>query len=63
MPLQIAFTENNGSVSKHLLFEGREYQVGRSESADIVIPHPQVSRSHIVLRANKQADNDHVWQL
>ena len=63
MPLQIAFTENNGSVSEHLLFEGREYQVGRSESADIVIPHPQVSRSHIVLRANKQADNDHVWQL
>ena len=63
MPLQIAFTEKNGSVSEHLLFEGREYHIGRSESADIVIPHPQVSRSHIVLRASKQADNDHVWQL
>lgn len=63
MPLQLAFTENNGSVSEHLLFEGREYQVGRAENADIIIAHPQVSRSHVVLRATKQADNDHVWQL
>jgi len=63
MPLQLAFTENNGSVSEHLLFEGREYQVGRAENADIVIAHPQISRSHVVLRATKKADNDHVWQL
>ena len=63
MPLQFAFTERNGSVSEHLLFEGREYQVGRADSADIVIPHPQVSRSHIVLRAAKHADNDQIWQL
>ncbi|AFT79793.1 FHA domain-containing protein [Alteromonas macleodii str. 'Black Sea 11'] len=57
---KLLLLEKNGSVSEHLLFEGREYQVGRSESADIVISHPQVSRSHIVLRA---ADNDRVWQL
>lgn len=63
MPLQFAFTESNGSVSEHLLFEGREYQVGRADSADIVIPHPQISRSHIVLRTAKYADNDHIWQL
>ena len=63
MPLQLAISENNGSVSEHLLFEGREYRVGRAESADIVISHPQISRSHIVLRADENADNDHVWQL
>lgn len=63
MPLQFAFTEGNGSISEHLLFEGREYQIGRADSADVVISHPQISRSHIVLRATKLADNDHVWHL
>ena len=63
MPLQFAFTEDNGSVSEHLLFEGREYQIGRDARADVVIAHPQVSRSHVMLRATKYADNDHIWQL
>ncbi|OJF69404.1 hypothetical protein BK026_11715 [Alteromonas sp. V450] len=64
MPLQLAVTEQNGSISEHLLYEGRTYHVGRAEDADIVIAHPQVSRSHIVLRstANRQVTRP-IWTL
>ncbi|MDP2537956.1 GAF domain-containing protein [Alteromonas stellipolaris] len=59
MPLQIAVSQPNGSVTEHVLFEGRQYRIGRAHSADIVIAHPQISRLH----AELQATNDHLWQL
>ena len=37
MPLQLAVTEQNGSISEHLLYEGRTYHVGRADDADIVL--------------------------
>lgn len=59
MPLQIAIPQPNGSIAEHLLFEGRQYNIGRAEHADIVIAHPQVSRLHATLRAT----NDSEWSL
>ncbi|WP_232365076.1 FHA domain-containing protein [Salinimonas marina] len=57
MPLQIAYTQTDGSVCEHMLFEGRQYRIGRSGDADITIAHPQVSRLHACL----QAQNDAHW--
>lgn len=59
MPLQIAISQPNGSVAEHLLFEGRQYQIGRAQNADIIIAHPQISRLHAKLHAT----NDSLWQL
>lgn len=59
MPLQVAFTQPDGSVFEHLLYEGRPYHIGRSGDADIIIDHPQVSRLH----ARLNAENDASWAL
>jgi pSer/pThr/pTyr-binding forkhead associated (FHA) protein len=59
MPLQVAVKQDNGAVTEHLLFEGRSYNIGRSPNSDIVVSHPQVSRSHALLNA----DNDNNWFL
>ena len=57
MPLQVAIKQHDGTVAEHLLFEGRDYSVGRSLESDVVINHPQVSRSHALINA----DNDKNW--
>ncbi len=59
MPLQVALAEQNGIVTQRTLMPGRHYILGRSELADIVIPHPQVSRQHAILIAQ----NDDRWSL
>ncbi|NMH61378.1 FHA domain-containing protein [Alteromonas ponticola] len=59
MPLQIAVSTPQGTMAEHLLFEGQPYNIGRAESADVVINHPQVSRQHAIL--NHVDDNQ--WSL
>lgn len=59
MPLQLAVPQPDGVVAEHVLFEGRDYLIGRARASDIVIEHPQVSRQHAILRA--QSDN--LWAL
>ncbi|WP_239059414.1 FHA domain-containing protein [Alteromonas hispanica] len=55
MPLQMAIKQQDGSVAEHVLFEGRDYSVGRSPNSDIIVNHPQVSRSHA--RLNTDSEN------
>lgn len=59
MPLQLAVNQANGSVQEHLLYEGRQYTIGRSDQADICIAHPQVSRRHACVAALP----DNQWAL
>lgn len=59
MPLQMAIKQQDGSVAEHILFEGRDYSVGRSPSSDIIVNHPQVSRSH----ARLNTDSESSWYL
>ncbi|MCW8092607.1 FHA domain-containing protein [Alteromonas sp. ASW11-130] len=59
MPLQLAVSTPEGMVAEHLLFEGQPYHIGRAETADIVIDHPQVSRRHAILSNN----DDKQWAL
>ena len=59
MPLQLAIAGQSGIVTEHKLLPGRRYVLGRSEQADIIIPHPQVSREHALLCA----ENDDNWSL
>tara|TARA_Y100001968_G_scaffold71818_1_gene63109 strand:+ start:8183 stop:9028 length:846 start_codon:yes stop_codon:yes gene_type:complete len=60
MPLQIAFGDQSGAVSEHLLFEGIAYKLGRSSAADVVVQHPQVSRLHATLCSDM---TDTQWTL
>ena len=48
MPLQIAVSQPNGSVTEHVLFEGRQYRIGRAHSADTV------SYTHLTLPTNRE---------
>ncbi|MCW8109709.1 FHA domain-containing protein [Alteromonas ponticola] len=50
MPLQIAVSTPQGIMAEHLLFEGQPYHIGRANTADIIINHPQISRQHAILR-------------
>ncbi len=59
MPLQIALSQPDGVVTEHVLLEGRDYTIGRSSTADIIITNPQVSRHH----ASLSAQNDSCWSF
>ena len=56
MPLQLAYANEQGVITEHLMFEGTSYKLGRSSQADIVIRHPQISRIHATIKTD--ADND-----
>lgn len=59
MPLQVAIKQQDGTVAEHVLFEGRDYNIGRAPDSDVIVNHPQVSRLH----ARINADNDNQWYL
>ncbi len=59
MPLQLAVSTPQGTVAEHFLIEGQPYHIGRAETADVVISHPQVSRQHAVLSTT----SEQLWSL
>ncbi|MFT4938879.1 MAG: hypothetical protein ACI88A_001910 [Paraglaciecola sp.] len=59
MPMQVNITMGTGFIAEHLLFEGNAYSIGRSNQADVLINHPQVSRAHAMLSAN----DDDMWSF
>lgn len=59
MPMQLRVSLESGFVAEHVLFEGSEYNIGRANSADVLINHPQISRIHAKLSAN----DDNIWSL
>jgi hypothetical protein len=59
MPMQVNISLESGLMSEHILFEGNAYNIGRSNQADVLINHPQISRQHATLSAN----DDSIWSL
>jgi uncharacterized protein YigA (DUF484 family) len=59
VPMQVNITMGTGFIAEHLLFEGNAYSIGRSNQADVLINHPQVSRAHAMLSAN----DDDMWSF
>jgi uncharacterized protein YigA (DUF484 family) len=59
VPMQVSISLESGLMSEHILFEGNAYNIGRSNQADILINHPQISREHATLSAN----DDNIWSL
>lgn len=57
--MQLKVSLESGFVAEHVLFEGNVYHIGRAASADVLINHPQISRSHAKLSAN----DDDLWSL
>ncbi|MFA3793151.1 FHA domain-containing protein [Aliiglaciecola sp. SL4] len=60
MPLQVNISTQSGWVKEHILFEGKDYSIGRSDDADVIVEHPQVSRNHA--RLSSSEDNQWVFQ-
>ena len=59
MPMHVNVSLESGLIAEHVLFEGNEYNIGRASTADVLIDHPQISRTHATLSAN----DDHIWSL
>jgi pSer/pThr/pTyr-binding forkhead associated (FHA) protein len=57
--MQVNISTEAGYIAEHLLFEGNAYSIGRSNQADVMINHPQVSRAHALLSAN----DDNIWSF
>jgi len=47
--MQLNISNQTGSVTEHILFEGTNYTIGRSSTSDIYVDHPQISRSHATI--------------
>lgn len=58
MPLRLQLRYAEKPAENHVLFEGKEYLLGRAEDCDIVLDHPSVSRYHARLSARNGN-----WQL
>lgn len=58
MPLRLQLRYANKPAQNHVLFEGKEYLLGRSDDCDIVLDDPSVSRYHARISARNG-----VWQL
>ncbi|WP_343856563.1 GAF domain-containing protein [Aliiglaciecola litoralis] len=50
---------DSGWMAEHILFEGNDYSIGRADTSDVLINHPQISRAHATLSAN----DDNIWCL
>lgn len=61
MPLRLQLRYPHRPTESHILFEGKDYLLGRADDCDIVIDDPQVSRYHARLeaRTGKWTLNDH----
>ncbi|MFT6898033.1 MAG: GAF domain-containing protein [Paraglaciecola sp.] len=57
--MQVNISLDSGWMAEHILFEGNTYSIGRSVHADVLINHPQISRTHATLRVN----DDNIWSL
>lgn len=62
MPLQLAYANEQGVITEHLMFEGTAYKLGRSTKADIVIKHPQISRIHATIKTDA-ANEETSWTI
>ena len=62
MPLQLAYANEQGVITEHLMYEGTSYRLGRSRQADIVIQHPQISRLHATIKTDTHNSHSH-WTI
>ncbi|WP_194757390.1 FHA domain-containing protein [Aliidiomarina indica] len=51
MPLRLQLRYPHRPAESHILFEGKDYLLGRADDCDIIIDDPQVSRYHARLEA------------